>query len=377
MKMMKKIKKSKTCKAQKITKGEYMVKVKNMMEKGLSAVRDLSDFFKEVARNRKQKKALRTDEDEKLLPKARTFNGIPLRDYCWLRDEIFRTEQERGRHEADNFSCRIVMLLSFAFLAAGLVSIYINIITGTASFLAFLGLYQEMDLLEHSGRDEFVMSFPEYGIWNSGELKDFKYNFENIFKAFNYRGERAQGKEFEKIFKINGIDYEEFTYGSNLKKTSLLLNIFYGLNDWETTDEMLYDMRKGEFSAEELLRRKNELCSFERNFVSKGRMKFRKTRKDRELERTEIEGKTYWQDEKGFIKIREEFSELTKFSEKDIRGLLKGVLPSVENIKVFDGERWLEKGYVLLEGEGRRKHMMFFKQEWEKLDKEDVEEEEG
>ena len=351
-----------------------MIKIKDMKERGLSAVNDLVDFAKETVKNRKQKKG---KASEKLLPETITFNGIPLKDYCWLKDEIFRTEQERGRHGADNFSCRIVMLLSFAFLAAGLVSIYINIITGTASFLAFLGLYQEMDLLEHSGRDEFVMSFPEYRIWNSGELKDFKYNFENIFKAFNYRGERAQGKEFEKNFKINGIDYEEFTYGSNLKKTSLLLNIFYGLNDWETTDEMLYDMRKGEFSAEELLRRKNELCSFERNFVSKGRMKFRKTRKDRELERTEIEGKTYWQDEKGFIKIREEFSELTKLSEKDIRGLLKGVLPSVENIKVFDGERWLEKGYVLLEGEGRRKHMMFFKQEWEKLDKEDVEEEEG
>ena len=348
-----------------------MIKIKDMKERGLSIVNDLVDFAKETVKNRKQKKG---KASEKLLPETITFNGIPLKDYCWLKDEIFRTEQERGRHEADNFSCRIVMLLSFAFLAAELVSIYINIITGTASFLAFLGLYQEMDLLEHSGRDEFVMSFPEYGIWNSGELKDFKYNFENIFKAFNYRGERAQGKEFEKIFKINGIDYEEFTYGSNLKKTSLLLNIFYGLNDWETTDEMLYDMRKGEFSAEELLRRKNELCSFERNFVSKGRMKFRKTRKDRELERTEIEGKTYWQDEKGFIKIREEFSELTKFSEKDIRGLLKGVLPSVENIKVFDGERWLEKGYVRLEGEGRRKHLTFFMQEWEKLDRKDVEE---
>lgn len=341
-----------------------MIKVKDMKEKGLSAVNDLVDFAKETVKNRKQKKG---KASEKLLPETITFNGIPLKDYCWLKDEIFRTEQERGRHEADNFSCRIVMLLSFAFLATGLVSIYINIITGTASFLAFLGLYQEMDLLEHSGRDEFVMSFPEYRIWNSGELKDFKYNFENIFKAFNYRGERAQGKEFEKIFKINGIDYEEFTYGSNLKKTSLLLNIFYGLNDWETTDEMLYDMRKGEFSAEELLRRKNELCSFERNFVSKGRMKFRKTRKDRELERTEIEGKTYWQDEKGFIKIREEFSELTKFSEKDIRGLLKGVLPSVENIKVFDGERWLEKGYVRLEGGGRKKGLTFINQEWEKL----------
>lgn len=348
-----------------------MIKIKDMKERGLSIVNDLVDFAKETVKNRKQKKG---KASEKLLPETITFNGIPLKDYCWLKDEIFRTEQERGRHEADNFSCRIVMLLSFAFLAAELVSIYINIITGTASFLAFLGLYQEMDLLEHSGRDEFVMSFPEYGIWNSGELKDFKYNFENIFKAFNYRGERAQGKEFEKIFKINGIDYEEFTYGSNLKKTSLLLNIFYGLNDWETTDEMLYDMRKGEFSAEELLRRKNELCSFERNFVSKGRMKFRKTWKDRELERTEIEGKTYWQDEKGFIKIREEFSELTKFSEKDIRGLLKGVLPSVENIKVFDGERWLEKGYVRLEGEGRRKHLTFFMQEWEKLDGKDLEE---
>ena len=349
-----------------------MNRIESILRKGRAPlVPDIISFAKEVIRNRKMMK------NKEFLPEPKVlFDGIPLKDYCWLKDEIFRTEQERGRHEADNFSCRIVMLLSFAFLAAGFMSIYINIITGTASFLAFLGLYQEMDLLEHSGRDEFVMSFPEYGIWNSGELKDFKYNFENIFKAFNYRGERAQGKEFEKILKIARIDYENFTYRSNLKKTSLLLNIFYGLNDWETTDEMLYDMRKGEFTAEELLKRRNELCSFERNFVSKGRMKFRKMRKDMELERKEIDGKTYWQDEKGFIKIRENFSELTKFSEKDIRDLLKGVYPSVETITLMCGERFYEKGYVKLEGDGRRKHMMFFKQEWEKLNRKDVEEEE-
>ena len=116
-----------------------MIKIKDMKERGLSIVNDLVDFAKETVKNRKQKKG---KASEKLLPETITFNGIPLKDYCWLKDEIFRTEQERGRHEADNFSCRIVMLLSFAFLAAGLVSIYINIITGTASFLAFLGLYQ-------------------------------------------------------------------------------------------------------------------------------------------------------------------------------------------------------------------------------------------
>ena len=175
-----------------------MNRIESILRKGRAPlVPDIISFAKEVIRNRKMMK------NKEFLPEPKVlFDGIPLKDYCWLKDEIFRTEQERGRHEADNFSCRIVMLLSFAFLAAGFMSIYINIITGTASFLAFLGLYQQMDLLEHSGRDEFVMSFPEYGIWNSGELKDFKYNFENIFKAFNYRGERAQGKEFEKIFKI-------------------------------------------------------------------------------------------------------------------------------------------------------------------------------
>lgn len=286
-------------------------------------------------------------------------------------------EQERGRHEADNFSCRIVMLLSFAFLAAGLVSIYINIITGTASFLAFLGLYQEMDLLEHSGRDEFVMSFPEYGIWNSEEVKKFRYNFENISADFSCQSELVSGREFERIFTMAGIDFKKTTYENNLKRASFLLNIFYGLNDWESIDEMLYDIRKGEFTAVELFKRKNELCFLEKNFVEKGRLRFRKMRKDLELERKENDGKIYWTDEKGHIKIREEFSELTKFSERDIRGLLKGVYPSAETVTLMCGERFYEKGYVKLEGKGRRKHMMFFKQEWEKLDKKDVEEEEG
>ena len=47
-----------------------MIKVKDMKERGLSAVNDLVDFLKETVKNRKQKKALQTDEDENLLPKA-------------------------------------------------------------------------------------------------------------------------------------------------------------------------------------------------------------------------------------------------------------------------------------------------------------------
>lgn len=294
MKMMKKIKKSKTCKAQKITKGEYMVKVKNMMEKGLSAVRDLSDFFKEVARNRKQKKALRTDEDENLLPEMKTFNGIPLRDYCWLRDEIFRTELKRRRKEGgEGFACRAIIIFSIAFLISGLAWIHFGIFTAMLSFVAMAGRILEMDLEKEVQSDKFLMSFPEYGIWNSDEVKDFKYNFEYILGFFGYSSGRIQGTEFKKIFTMTGIDYEKPVYKIELEKTSLLLNIFYGLNDWKSSHEMLYDIRKGEFTAAELFKRRNELCSLENNFVKKGKKKYRKTRKDSEFERKEIDGKIY------------------------------------------------------------------------------------
>ena len=76
-----------------------MIKVKDMKEKGLSAVNDLVDFAKETVKNRKQRKALRTDENESLLPETKTFNGMPLRDYCWLKDEIFRIKLKRRREE--------------------------------------------------------------------------------------------------------------------------------------------------------------------------------------------------------------------------------------------------------------------------------------
>lgn len=354
-----------------------MIKVKDMMGKGLSAVRDLADFFKETVKNRKQKKASRTDEDKSLLPEMKTFDGIPLRDYCWLRDEIFRIQKKRIGDAERNFACKAVMIISFVLLIAGLLWIYIGIFPAALALFMMAGIVGEENLEKELQGDKFLMSFPEYGIWNSEEVKDFKYNFKDILDSFGCRSERVNGREFEKIFAMAGIDFKKPVYKIEQEKANFLLNIFYGLNEWETTDEMLYDMRKGEFSAEELLRRKNELCSFERNFVSKGKMKFRKTRKDRELERKEIDGKVYWTDDKGYIKIREEFSELTKFSERDIRGLLKGVYPSAETVTLMCGERFYEKGYVKLEGEGRRKHMMFFKQEWEKLDKEDVEEEEN
>lgn len=341
-----------------------MIKVKDMKERGLSAVNDLVDFLKETVKNRKQKK-------------ARTFNGILLRDYCWLRDEIFRIQKKRIGDAERNFVCKAVIIISFVLLISGLLWIYIGIFPAVLALFAMAGIVGEADLEKELQRDKFLMSFPEYGIWNSEEVKDFKYNFKDILDSFGCRSERVNGREFEKIFAMAGIDFKKPVYKIEQEKANFLLNIFYGLNEWETTDEMLYDMRKGEFSAEELLRRKNELCSFERNFVSKGKMKFRKTRKDRELERKEIDGKVYWTDDKGYIKIREEFSELTKFSERDIRGLLKGVYPSAETVTLMCGERFYEKGYVKLEGEGRRKHMMFFKQEWEKLDKEDVEEEEN
>ena len=76
-------------------KGGIMIKVKDMKEKGLSAVNDLVDFAKETVKNRKQKKEQETDENESLLPETKTFNGMPLKDYCWLMDEIIRTEQKR------------------------------------------------------------------------------------------------------------------------------------------------------------------------------------------------------------------------------------------------------------------------------------------
>ena len=351
-----------------------MIKVKDMKDKGLSAVYDLADFVKETIRNRKREKTARADEG--LLPKTETFNGIPLKDYCWLRDEIFRTEQKRREEGGKDFACKAVMLISFALLVFGLLWIYAGIFPAALALFAMAGMIGEMDLEKELQRDEFLMSFPEYGIWNSEEVKNFKNNFENISADFSCRSELVSGREFERIFKMAGIDFEKTTYENNLKRTSFLLNIFYGLDDWETIHETLYDIRSGEFTAEELFKRRNELCSLERNFIPKGRLKFRKMRKDRELERKEIDGKVYWTDDKGFIKIRENFSELTKFSEKDMRGLLKDIYPSAEKISAAAGERWLEKGYVLLEGEGRRKHLTFFMQEWEKLDKKDVEEEE-
>ena len=348
-----------------------MVKVKNIIEKGLSAVRDLVDFFKEAARNRK----LANEENKKHLPEMKTFNGIPLRDYCWLKDKISRIEQKRIDDSGKNFACKAVMVFSLACLVSGLVWIYINPFFASLSFITLAGIILEM---EECGiqKNSFLMSFPEYGIWNSEEVKDFKYNFEDILYSFRYRSKLVQGREFERIFTMAGIDAGNLTYKNNLKKTSLLLNIFYGLNDWESRYEMLYDIRKGEFTAAELFKRKNELCLLEKNFVEKGRLRFRKMHKDLELERKEINGKVYWTDEKGFIKIREEFSEFTKFNEKDIRNLLKGVYPSAETITLMCGERFYEKGYVKLDGNGRRKQMMFFKQEQKKLSRKDVEEEE-
>ena len=350
-----------------------MIKVKDMKEKGLSAVNDLADFFKEVAKNRKQKKTERAGES--LLSETRTFNGIPLRDYCWLNDEIFRIRQKRIEGSGKNFACKAIMVFSFACLVSGLLWIYMGLFPAIMSFITLTGIVLEME--ESSVQENgLLISFPEYGIWNSEEVKDFKYNFEDILYSFGYQSKLVQGREFERIFAMAGIDAGNLTYKNNLKKTSLLLNIFYGLNDWESRYEMLYDIRKGEFNAEELFKRKNELCSFERNFISKGRMKFRKKQKDRELEKTEIDGKVYWTDEKGFIKIREQFSEFTKFNEKNVKNLLKGVYPLAETITLMCGERFYEKGYVKLEGEGRRKHLMFIYQEGEKMDKKDIEEEE-
>ena len=355
-----------------------MIKIKDMKERGLSVVHDLVDFAKETVKNRKQRKALRTDENESLLPETKTFNGMPLRDYCWLKDEIFRIKLKRRREEGgEGFASKAVIIFSIAFLIAGLAWIHFGRFMAMLLFIGVSGRILEMVSESGLHGNELMMSFPEYGIWNSDEVKNFKYNFEDILDSFGYRSERIQGRKFERIFAMAVIDYRKPVYKIELEKTSLLLNIFYGLNDWESVNEMLYDIRKGEFTAEELFKRRNELQSIERNFVKKGRKKYRKTRKDLELERKEIDGKVYWTDYKGFIKIREEFSELTKFNEKEVRGLLKDIYPSAEKISTAAGERWLEKGYVLLEGEGRRKHLTFFMQEWEKLDEKDVEEEES
>ena len=349
-----------------------MIKVKDMKDKGISAVYDHADFVKETIRNRKQKRTERADEG--LLPKTETFSGMPLKDYCWLRDEIFRNSQKRREEGGKDFACKAVMLISFVLLVFGLLWIYAGIFPAALALFAMAGMIGEMDLEKELQRDEFLMSFPEYGIWNSEEVKNFKNSFENISADFSCRSELVSGREFERIFKMAGIDFEKTAYENNLKRASFLLNIFYGLGDWETADEMLYDIRKGEFTAAELFKRKNELCLPEKNFVEKGRLRFRKMRKDLEPERKEIDGKIYWTDDKGHIKIREEFSELTTFTEKDVRGLLKDIYPSAEKISAAAGERRLEKGYVLLEGEGRRKHLTFFMQKWEKLDKKDAEE---
>ena len=121
-------------------------------------------------------------------------------------------------------------------------------------FIGVSGRILEMDLEKDFQKNELMMSFPEYGIWNSEEVKDFKYNFEDILDSFGYRSERIQGREFERIFAMTVIDYRKPVYKIELEKTSLLLNIFYGLNDWESVNEMLYDIRKGEFTAEELFK---------------------------------------------------------------------------------------------------------------------------
>ena len=271
-------------------KGGLVIKVKEMMGKGLSAVNDLVDFAKETVKNRKQKKTEKADEG--LLPKTETFNGIPLKDYCWLNDEIFRISQRRIDDSGKNFACKAIMVFSLACLVSGLLWIYWGLFPAILSFVTLSGIILEMEGSSIQG-NKLMMSFPEYGIWNSEEVKDFKYNFEDILYSFGYRSKLVQGREFERIFTMAGIDAGNLTYKNNLKKTNLLLNIFYGLNDWESRYEMLYDIRKGEFTAAELFKRKNELCLLEKNFVEKGRLRFRKMHKDLELERKEIDGKVY------------------------------------------------------------------------------------
>lgn len=270
-----------------------MIKIKDIKERGLSVVNDLVDFAKETVKNRKQKKEQETDENESLLPETKTFNGMPLRDYCWLMDEIIRTEQKRMEEGGKDFACKAIIIFSIAFLIAGLAWIHFGRFMAMLLFIGVSGRILEMVSESGLHGNELMMSFPEYGIWNSDEVKDFKNNFENISLDFSCQSELVSGREFERIFKMAGIDYEKTTYENNLKRTNFLLNIFYGLNDWESADEMLYDIRKGEFTAAELFKRRNELCSLENNFVKKGKKKYRKTRKDSEFERKEIDGKIY------------------------------------------------------------------------------------
>ena len=270
-----------------------MIKIKDMKERGLSVVHDLVDFAKETVKNRKQRKALRTDENESLLPETKTFNGMPLRDYCWLKDEIFRIKLKRMEEGGKDFACKAIIIFSIAFLIAGLAWIHFGRFMAMLLFIGVSGRILEMVSESGLHGNELMMSFPEYGILNSEEVKDFKNNFENISLDFSCQSELVSGREFERIFKMAGIDYEKTTYENNLKRTNFLLNIFYGLNDWESADEMLYDIRKGEFTAAELFKRRNELCSLENNFVKKGKKKYRKTRKDSEFERKEIDGKIY------------------------------------------------------------------------------------
>lgn len=270
-----------------------MIKIKDIKERGLSVVNDLVDFAKETVKNRKQKKEQETDENESLLPETKTFNGMPLRDYCWLMDEIIRTEQKRMEEGGKDFACKAIIIFSIAFLIAGLAWIHFGRFMAMLLFIGVSGRILEMVSESGLHGNELMMSFPEYGIWNSEEVKDFKNNFENISLDFSCQSELVSGREFERIFKMAGIDYEKTTYENNLKRTNFLLNIFYGLNDWESADEMLYDIRKGEFTAAELFKRRNELCSLENNFVKKGKKKYRKTRKDSEFERKEIDGKIY------------------------------------------------------------------------------------
>ena len=133
-----------------------MIKIKDMKERGLSVVHDLVDFAKETVKKRKQRKALRTDENESLLPETKTFNGMPLRDYCWLKDEIFRTKLRRWREEGEEgFACRAIIIFSIAFLISGLAWIHFGIFTAMLSFIAIAGRILEMDLEKnfHNGRD--------------------------------------------------------------------------------------------------------------------------------------------------------------------------------------------------------------------------------
>ena len=153
-----------------------MIKIKDMKERGLSVVHDLVDFAKETVKNRKQRKALRTDENESLLPETKTFNGMPLRDYCWLKDEIFRIKLKRRREEGgEGFASKAVIIFSIAFLIAGLAWIHFGRFMAMLLFIGVSGRILEMVSESGLHGNELMMSFPEYGIWNSDEVKNFKY----------------------------------------------------------------------------------------------------------------------------------------------------------------------------------------------------------